>query len=54
MTEDFQLAWHDGDDYPEWGSRHRKPIVQFDMAHKGEWLDSVIWHDIFTRQRLYR
>lgn len=40
--QDFQLAWHVGDDHPEWGSAPRKPLIQCDMAHKGELLDSVI------------
>ena len=48
MTDDFQLAWHVGDDWPEWGSAPRKPLVQFDMAHKGEWLESVIGPDVVT------
>ena len=48
MTEDFQLAWHDGMDWPEWGSKPRKPLVQLDMAHKGELLDSVIGPDVVT------
>ena len=49
MQEDFQLAWHtDIDSYPEWGSAPRRPLVTFDMAHKGEWLDSVIGPDLLT------
>ena len=48
MTEDFQLAHHYGSDWPEWGSSPRKPLVQFDGAHKGEWLDSVIGTDPAT------
>lgn len=42
MSDDFQLRFHDGEDYPEWGARPRKPLVVFDGAHRGEWLDSVI------------
>lgn len=48
MQEDFQLAWHDGADWPEWGSAPRQPLVAFDSAHKGEWLDSVIGPDALT------
>ena len=49
MTDDFQLAWHvDVDSYPEWGSAPRKPLVALDMAHKGEWLESVIGADVVT------
>ena len=49
MTDDFQLAWHvDVDSYPEWGSAPRKPLVQFDMGHKGEWMESVIGADVVT------
>lgn len=48
MTQDFQMAHHDGDDWPEWGSAPRKPLVQLDMAHKGEWLESVIGPDVVT------
>ena len=48
MYEDFQLAGHTGDDFPEWGSSPRRPLVVFDMAHKGEWLDSVIGPDPLT------
>ena len=48
MMDDFQLAWHDGDDYPEWGSRPRRPLVRFDGAHQGEWMDSVIGPNVAT------
>lgn len=48
MTDDFQLAWHVGDDWPEWGSAPHKPLVQLDMGHKGEWLESVIGPDVAT------
>ena len=48
MQPDFQLAWHDGDDYPEWGSRPRRPLVRFDGAHQGEWMDSVIGPNVET------
>lgn len=48
MQEDFQLAWHTGDDHPEWGSAPLRPLVAFDMAHRGEWLDSVIGPDPVT------
>ena len=49
MQDDFQLAWHvDVDSYPEWGSAPRKPLVALDMAHKGEWMDSVIGPDVVT------
>ena len=46
--DDFQLAWHVGDDYPEWGSAPCKPLVQFDMGHKGEWMESVIGPSVIT------
>lgn len=42
------MAHHDGDDYSEWGSAPRKPLVQLDMAHKGEWMASVIGPDVST------
>mgnify|MGYP001591419125 CR=1 FL=1 len=49
MTDDFQLSWHvDVDSYPEWGSAPRKPLVQLDFAHKGEWMESVIGPDVVT------
>lgn len=48
IPEDFQLAWHDSDDYPEWGSKPRRPLVRFDGAHKGEWMESVIGPDVVT------
>lgn len=39
----FQLEWHlDRSIWPEWGSAPRGPLVRFDFAHQGEWLDSVI------------
>lgn len=45
---DFQMAHHDSSDWPEWGSAPRRPLVQFDGAHAGEWLDSVIGDDPST------
>lgn len=51
MHDDFQLAGHTGDNYPEWGSSPRRPLVQFDMAHKGEWMDSVIAIDPETEKQ---
>ena len=48
IDHDFQLAWHVGDDWPEWGSRLRKPLVRFDGAHQGEWLDSIIGPDVVS------
>lgn len=50
VTSDFQLEGHTGDDYPEWGSAPRKPLVQLDMAHRGEWMGSVIGPDVTTGQ----
>ena len=48
MHDDFQLLFHYGNEWPEWGSAPRKPLVQFDMAHKGEWLESVMGPDPAT------
>jgi 2-polyprenyl-3-methyl-5-hydroxy-6-metoxy-1,4-benzoquinol methylase len=48
VTQDFQMAYHYGDDYGEWGSAPRRPLVAFDGAHKGEWMDSVVGPDVFT------
>lgn len=48
MYHDFQLAHHDGSDWPEWSSAPRKPLVEFCGAHKGEWMDSVIGPDAVT------
>lgn len=48
MDGDFQIQYHDGPDYPEWGSAPRRPLVQFDGAHKGEWMESVIGPDPLT------
>lgn len=48
IRPEFQIEWHCGDDYPEWGSSPRRPLVQFDGAHKGEWLESIIGHDIVS------
>ena len=48
MNNDFQMSWHSSDDYPEWGSAPRYPLVCFDMAHQGEWMDSVIGPDVVT------
>lgn len=42
---DFQIGWHDGSNWPDWGSAPRKPLVDFDMTHRGEWLTSVIGKD---------
>ncbi len=39
---DFQMDWHVTNDYPEWGSAPRHPLVRFDMAHQGELMDSII------------
>ena len=51
---DFQLEWHLGDDYGEWGSQPRGPLVHFDMAHQGELMDSVIGVDPATgKDRVY-
>ena len=44
------MQWHDGADYCEWGSAARRPLVAFDGAHKGEWLDSVIGPDAASGQ----
>lgn len=41
-------------DWPEWGSAPRRPLVNFDMAHAGEWLDSVVGDDPETgNKRVY-
>jgi SAM-dependent methyltransferase len=48
VTQDFQMAYHYVEDYGEWGSAPRKPLVAFDGAHKGEWMDSVIGPDVVT------
>lgn len=49
MVVDFQLAGHtDRDTYPEWGSAPRRPLVKFDMAHQGEWMESVIGQSVET------
>ena len=50
----FVMATHDGTDWPEWGSSPHHPLVRFDMAHAGEWMDSVIGEDPMTcRPRVY-
>lgn len=38
----FQLESHYGEDYPDWGSQPRRPLVSLDFAHRGEWMGSVI------------
>src|SRR6266853_2085359 len=54
MHADFQLLWHTGTEYPEWGSTPRKPLVVFDLAHKGEWMDSVIGpHPVTGKDMIY-
>ena len=55
MTDySFQMAWHLGDDFPEWGSAPRGNLVDLDFAHRGEWLDSVIGKDPCTgKDRIY-
>lgn len=43
MTESFfQEDYHYTAAWPEWGSVPRHPLVTFDRAHRGEWMDSVI------------
>ena len=54
MTEPFQLDWHTGDDWPEWGAEARRPVLALDVAHRGELLDSVVGPDVVTGQpRVY-
>ena len=48
MFTDFQLDWHYGHDWPEWGSAPRLPLVRLDGMHQGEWLDSVAGTDPAT------
>ena len=46
MNDDFQLLSHyDLTTWPEWGSAPRGPLIECDMAHKGELLDAVIGPD---------
>lgn len=42
------MAWHLGEDFPEWGAAPRGNLVRFDRAHQGEWLESVIGKDPAT------
>jgi len=45
----FQMDSHvDWPSWPEWGSAPRGPLVDFDAAHRGEWLESVIGPDPAT------
>ena len=39
---------HVTDDYPEWGSSPRGPLVDADMAHRGELMASVIGESVIT------
>ncbi len=50
MNDDFQLLQHYSDDWPEWGSAPRRPLIECDGAHKGELMDSVIGPDLMTRE----
>ena len=43
MTESFfQEDYHCTAEWPEWGGIPRHPLVTFDRAHHGEWMDSVV------------
>ena len=55
MNDDFQLLSHyDRTTWPEWGSAPRGPLIDCDMAHKGELLDTVIGPDPSTgKSRVY-
>ena len=55
MNDDFQLLSHyDLATWPEWGSAPRRPLIDCDMAHKGELLDTVVGPDPKTKQaRIY-
>ena len=55
MNDDFQLLSHyDLTTWPEWGSAPRGPLIECDMAHKGELLDTVIGPDPSTgKPRIY-
>lgn len=44
----FQMDHHYGYDFGEWGSAPRKPLIECDMAHRGELMDSVIGPDVVT------
>ena len=55
MNDDFQLLSHyDLATWPEWGSAPRGPLIECDMAHKGELLDTVLGPDPVTgKPRVY-
>ena len=55
MNDDFQLLSHyDLTTWPEWGSAPRGPLIECDMAHKGELLDTVVGPDPATgKPRVY-
>lgn len=50
MNDDYQLLSHYGTDFPEWGSAPQRPLIDINMAHKGELLDSVVGTDPVTRE----
>lgn len=47
----FVMATHDSTDWPEWGSAPHRPLVRFDMAHAGEWIESVIGEDVVENHK---
>lgn len=52
---DYLIETHNSTDWFEWGSAARGPLVQFDGAHAGEWLTSIIGAEPtdLERQRIY-
>lgn len=48
MDYSYQIAWHLGENYPDWGAAPRGNLVRLDTAHQGEWLDSVVGPSVET------
>jgi len=44
----YVMDTHVTDDYPEWGSAPRGPLIDCDLAHRGELMASVIGESVTT------